>query len=407
MKRILMFKTSMCCEDSVVGGLVQLEFHVDVLTGSVRDYERDSEIQKGFLSYFQQCYVNGITCDAVFSIDYYPVISRICMTMQIPYISWIVDCPLNTLFSKTVINDVNWIFTFDRNQQEWLKSMGVKHSYHMALATDIHQWDSIQFEENDYPVYSSDVSFLGNLYNDQKSNHYLAVQTVSPYLHGFYEGVMEAQLGIYGASIIGEALTKTVVDESKGFIQFDLGMDYYENYHTLLADMLYTEVSHRERIQILSMLGKSFLLKLYTSSDCSELCGIPIEYGGYVDYLTQMPKVFSLSKININITSKSIKTGIPLRVLDILGAGGFLITNYQSEIAELFTDGKELVMYESMEDLKEKVSYYLEHEEERKRIAAAGYERVKQEFSYEKKLAEIMGVVFGHDGIDNERKWEA
>lgn len=48
MKRILMFKTSMCCEDSVVGGLVQLGFHVDVLTGSVRDYERDSEIQKGF-----------------------------------------------------------------------------------------------------------------------------------------------------------------------------------------------------------------------------------------------------------------------------------------------------------------------------------------------------------------------
>lgn len=47
--------------------------------------------------------------------------------------------------------------------------------------------------------------------------------------------------------------------------------------------------------------------------------------------------------------SKSIKTGIPLRLFDIMGAGGFLITNYQSEITQYFDIDKELVVYDSME----------------------------------------------------------
>lgn len=396
MKRLLMFKTTMCCEDSIVHTLGKLGYEVDVLSGVVKDYERDTEIQNGFLSYFQQCYTAGIHCDAVFSVDYYPVISRICMTMQIPYISWLIDCPMNTLFSKTVTNEVNWIFAFDRMQYEWLCSMGVMHSFHMPLATDIKQWDSIECDDTDSKKYCADVSFLGNLYNDAKSNYYLDVKGISPYLRGFYEGIMEAQLGIYGASIIEDALNEKVVDESRKNILLDLGKDYYEAYAKLLTDMLYTEVSHRERIRALSMLGKNFSLKLYTSSHRAELADIPMEYGGYVDYLTEMPKVFQLSKININVTSKSIKSGIPLRVLDVLGAGGFLITNYQPEIAEMFEDGKELVMYESMDDLKQKVDYYLKNDDKRRKIALAGYERVKKDFTYEKKLTEIMDMVFAN-----------
>lgn len=43
-----------------------------------------------------------------------------------------------------------------------------------------------------------------------------------------------------------------------------------------------------------------------------------------------------------------------------MAAGGFLLSNYQPELAELFRDGEEVVMYTSMDDLKEKAGYYLE-----------------------------------------------
>ena len=82
-----------------------------------------------------------------------------------------------------------------------------------------------------------------------------------------------------------------------------------------------------------------------------------------------MPLVFSQSKINLNISLKTIKTGIPLRVADVMGCGGFVLSNYQQELEEYFVIGEECVVYENLQDMFLKAQYYLEHEEERKRIA--------------------------------------
>lgn len=75
-----------------------------------------------------------------------------------------------------------------------------------------------------------------------------------------------------------------------------------------------------------------------------------------------MPLVFHYSKINLNITSKSIHDGLPLRIFDVLGCGGFLLTNYQTELAQWFTPGRDLECYTGEDDLLEKVDYYLTHE---------------------------------------------
>ena len=99
-----------------------------------------------------------------------------------------------------------------------------------------------------------------------------------------------------------------------------------------------------------------------------------------------MPKVFRYSKINLNFTIPNIKSGLPLRIFDVLGAGGFLLTNYQAELPDYFEIGKDLACFESEAELVEKCSYYLTHEEERQQIAKNGYEKVKNCCSYRKRL---------------------
>ena len=66
------------------------------------------------------------------------------------------------------------------------------------------------------------------------------------------------------------------------------------------------------------------------------------------------------------------------------------MSNYQPELAEYFEDGKELVLYTSAQDLLEKTAYYLAHEEERRAIANAGFKKVKQLFSYEVRVEEML-----------------
>jgi len=117
-----------------------------------------------------------------------------------------------------------------------------------------------------------------------------------------------------------------------------------------------------------------------------------VQFRGYVDYYSQMPNVFAESKINLNISLKTIRTGIPLRVLDVLGCGGFLISNYQEEIAEYFKIGEECEVYESLEDLVAKAEFYLQNEDVREKVALAGLERVKRDFTFEDRIKKIILV---------------
>ena len=109
-----------------------------------------------------------------------------------------------------------------------------------------------------------------------------------------------------------------------------------------------------------------------------------------MDYWEEMPKVFRESKINLNMTIPNIKSGVPLRVYDILGAGGFCISNFQAELPMYFENEKHLVWYYNQRDLFEKVDYYLHRDTERARITREGYEHVKRNCTYDIRIKEML-----------------
>lgn len=114
---------------------------------------------------------------------------------------------------------------------------------------------------------------------------------------------------------------------------------------------------------------------------------------GTVHYLHEMPLVFHHSKINLNITLRSIQNGIPLRAMDIMGAGGFLLTNYQNDFNYHFIDGEDYVSFFTPTDMLDKIEYYLAHDKERQKIAESGWKKICNEHTYEKKLQEILDIV--------------
>ena len=139
------------------------------------------------------------------------------------------------------------------------------------------------------------------------------------------------------------------------------------------------------------MLAKNFQVRFYTQSDVSALENV-INCGS-AESRYEMPKIFRCSKINLNPTAKSIKTGISQRIWDIMGCGAFLISNYQAELPEHFELGKDIETYGSLEELADKCAYYLEHEEERQAIARNGYEKVKKYHTYEIRIREMLDIL--------------
>ena len=373
-----------------------------VFAKKIKDYHADAEFAMEFLQI-----LHSEKAQAVFSFDYFPLVSILCEMNRIPYVSWIYDCPMYTLYSKTLINEMNYIFCFDRDYSVYLQQLGAKHCIHYPLAADAGRLEKIcNWAKNkvisldkgcDLPVvemrkkYGCDISFVGNLYNENK-NRFRNVK-LTDYSRGYLEGVIEAQLKVYGYNFIRETLTENITEELTEACQLKLGDMYYQDSVRMAADVIGMEVSARERENVLKVLGTIFDIDLYSGSELPDsLQGLRIHEKGFADYEKEMPYIFHNSKINLNITSKTIESGIPLRVFDILSCGGFCLTNYQTEIAEYFVDGEDLVMYSGMEDLVEKVAYYLEHDKEREQIARNGYEKLKREHDMGKNMVNLLNL---------------
>ena len=215
------------------------------------------------------------------------------------------------------------------------------------------------------------------------------------------EAVIQKQCFSYDVDYLQKAIEDGTIDvellqakmEKQGLM---LGEDYFAKEEDILkAAVLEKKVTVEERKKLLEAIAekaeksKAVTFKLFTGSDTDTLPALHPYNCGRVDYKTQMPLVFAESRINLNITLRSIHSGIPLRVLDIMACGGFVLTNWQPEIEEYFTDGKEVVMFHNLEECMNQIDYYLSHEEERKQIAENGQKKVREAFSYQTGLARL------------------
>jgi len=385
-KRLLIYEWGSLSEPGFIRAVKNLEYDFTEFAWEIKNHHADAAFARAFIGK-----IHAEKIEVVFSYDYFPMIAMICEMNHIPYISWIYDCPLYTLESKTISYDCNYIFCFDYVYAERLAAAGAKHCYHYPLAADGKMLTIA--EQTGAGQYTCDISFVGNLYNEKKNR--LRHATLTAGTADFVEELVQNQLTVYGENFIKESLSAEMADEIVEKCELKLGPEYRQDALQMSADAIGMEVSAREREKVLSALAGHHVVRLYTSSELPpSLQTVNIEKMGYADYQREVPLIFRDSRINLNITSKTIESGIPQRIFDVLACGGFCLTNYQPEVAEYFADGEELVMYRDMEDLLAKADYYLDHEEERARIAKNGCRKVMEAFSLEKQVQEMFAEIW-------------
>lgn len=349
--------------------------------------------------------IRGTHYDMVFTVNYFPLISNVCERTGVKYVSWTCDNPLISMYHESVFHACNYIFTFDKTNYLEFRGMGVKHIWYLPLAVDTERMDALlgapekperrnATQDSEVRKYRGDVAFVGSLY---ERNSYDKIKNRLPeYLRGYFDAVMEAQLNISGANIVEPMLTTNILEQLQEYFQLEKSEGSFSDLGLIFqTTVLGFKIAEIERRRALIELSKHYKVNVYSNSDVSDL--LRIQYCGSVDYWSEMPKVFRMSKINLNFTIPNIKSGIPLRIWDVLGCGGFLLTNYQAEIPYYFKEGEDLVCFDSLEDLCEKVGYYLEHEEERKRIAWNGYRKVREKHSYIERIRTILDTVACED----------
>ena len=380
--KILFWQLNNICENGIEHAFQAMNISLVIQKYNPKSWDHDKTCLETLSNY-----LNDNTFDCVFTVNFVPIISRVCEVYKIPYLSWIVDSPCFPLYSKTISNSVNRIFIFDYALYQKFYPKNPNGIFYQALGSDITSFDQCIPSQKEKKAYSCDISFIGSLYTEKCP---YSDENLPPYLKGYFQGIIDSQLLIQGYNFLEDVLSLEICNEFKKYEGWlPLTEDYEEDIIGNVANSyLGPKISEQDRIRTLNSLAKNHTIHLYTLSDTSTVPNVVNK--GPADSNTMMPYIFKCSKINLNITSKSIKTGLPLRIFDVLACGGFLITNFQSEIPMYFEDGIDLVTYDSLSDLEDKVNYYLNHEEERMQIAKNGYEKIKNQYTYIHCLTQII-----------------
>ena len=269
-----------------------------------------------------------------------------------------------------------------------LRGEGINTVYYLPLAINEKRLVDLKYNKINRQM---DISFVGSLYTEQKHRIYEKFEDINPYTRGYLDAIVQAQKLVYGYNFIQDLLTPDVSEQLKKAYPPDPSALTVMSPEAIYAEYVFSrQVTALERQEILTLLGKQHSVHLYTNDQSVRIPGV--HNHGPIDYYKEMPYVFVESKINLNITLRSIKTGIPLRALDIMGSGGFLLTNFQSEFLEYFTPDADFVYYNDYNELMDKVDYYLIHEKERKEIALNGCEKVRIKHTYRQRIEEMMNI---------------
>jgi len=405
--KALIYRYGSICEPDIIDGFKELGIEVSEIDIEVHD---KTVLPKQTVEIVSK-YLQDNPVDFVFSVNFYPALSEVCNIFHIRYFSWTVDSPVLEIFTKAISNEWNRTFLFDMAQYNELISYNPDRIFHLPLAANpvkmgerikkslsdnggkIHSQNEL-ISDITTTEFSHDISFVGSLYSEKCP--YNEINGISDYSAGYLQGLINAQENVYGYYFVDEALPDSIVADIKANTSdFDKLKDY-DNYITdrIIASQFYiaSKITANERYELMRKLSESLDTHIYTASDTST---IPkLHNHGTCSTLTEMPIIFNSSKININTTSKAIRSGIPLRVFDILSCGGFVLSNYQPELTQFFTPGQDLIMYSSIDECVELAKYYLEHENERKEIAAAGYDTLCKFHTYKIRLAQMITTGF-------------
>ena len=393
--KILVYRYGSICEPDIIATFQK--YGIEVLTIDAEITRKDIAPSEAVT--LVSNFVNDHPVDAVFTINFYPFLSELCNIYHLPYLSWIVDSPVMELYALPIQNKWNRVFLFDREMYNEIHPLNPECVFHLPLAVNASAKQKVIHDATDEQInkFTCDISFVGSLYTEKCP--YDRFRTEDDQLRGYLDGIMAAQMKVYGYYFIEECLTDDIVNRFKkdfpGFYTYP-DRNFLTDKTVLSQLYIGNKISAMERVEVTRRLSERHNMELFTASDTSKL---PLVHNrGTCKSLEEMPIVFANSCINLNITSKAIRSGMPQRVFDILGCKGFMLSNYQTELMDYFVPGEDIAVYESMEDLVYKAGYYLAHRNEAEQMAESAYYKIVKYHTLDVRILQMFELAFDKTG---------
>lgn len=331
--------------------------------------------------------------DCVFTINHLGVdregaLVELLAALKLPLISWFVDNPQLVLhrYAK-VVSDWTAIFSWDRDNLPGLKAMGFAHVAWAPLAVDHTRFVPPARIPQSHPL-KSDVGFVGNSMLYKVGLRLKAAKPPKVLLSRFRE--IAARFGDDPEAGVAPWLEK---NEPELFAAFNALGDQeralaFETAVIWEATRQYRLACVRETLPFDPVICGDPGWKIAFRKE-----GKPPRLHPELSYYDELPLFYPLQTINFNCTSKQMKGAVNQRVFDAPAAGGFVLTDFREQMAELFDLGREAAVYDDPSEIGEKLRYWLDHPAERARIVGAARERILKDHTYDIRLSGMLNEI--------------
>jgi spore maturation protein CgeB len=301
--------------------------------------------------------------------------------LRVPSVSWYVDSPaiILSLYDGPQ-SDLAFIFVWDPTYIPEVSSLGFERVFPLPLATD----PEVFSPERAKGGRPQEVAFVGNsmvgsvqakMARLPKSIDFLNLFTrlrLGLQAHPFrsLETLLKAE-GLETAPAIA-ALDREGLSDLEAALLWQATLDY--------------------RLACVRKLAP-FQPVIYGDPGWRELVSRDFRLQPEVNYYDELPRVFGATAVNFNATSLQMKAAVNQRVFDAPAAGGFLLTDFREQLAELFHIGKEVACFADPGEIPELVSFYLKHPKIRRQITARARRRVLAEHTYRHRVAAMLDTM--------------
>jgi len=303
--------------------------------------------------------------------------------LRIPAVSWYVDSPaiILSLYDGPA-SDLAFIFVWDPTYIPEVRARGFERVFPLPLATDPEVFSPNQArgrENRGHPL-----TFVGNSMVDSVQEK-LSRLPDSPEFRELFQRLFRSlksqPFRRLEPLLRAEGLEKAPVLQS---------LDR-QGWSDLEAALLW-QATLEYRLACIKELVP-FGPVIYGDPGWRQLLEDGLQLRSEVNYYHELPQVYRTTAINFNATSLQMKAAVNQRVFDAPAAGGFLLTDFREQLAELFEVGTEVACFGEPGEIPDLVRFYLRHPEVREKMTAGARSRVLAEHTYRHRVAVMLDTM--------------
>lgn len=328
----------------------------------------------------------------LFAVNYTPGTAELCHKLHVPLICWEVDPAADRLKPLDVPSGSACIFTYRKPHVEDFRSAGFKKVEYLPLATNPERRFPSDLSAADREKYGSPLSFVGSSMVAQAGSfrqiflqQYKSYRGETPEAiqegNGLLEQILALQRQDFSICRVPELLEHHFSDFMGYLSRSGFSHDPF---------MLVAEIAAAEKrinyIANLSRLG----VKVWGDEGWRITERFGVRVMGPAGHAQEINRIYGASLINVDINRLYQPDIVTMRVFDIMACGGFVLAEYCPALEELFSIGREVEAYTTLDELVSKAAYYLEHRDRAAEIARSGREAVLGRHTIQARLRQML-----------------